>query len=231
MRPTRDDSVVRLNEPKGWCFTPEGAAVFEPEATAVVADVHLGYEWARARGGDVVPAHSLGETTFRLARLFDRARIRRLIVAGDLTESPHPCLRTARDLNALNAFLADRGVELIRVRGNHDGPAGPPAPATIELAGWTIAHGDRPFRSERKVIGHHHPSLRIGPVSAPCFLVGPKAIVLPAFSPNAAGAHVLSRALPLNLRSAEMRCLAASGQALLDFGRLGDLARALSAVS
>ena len=32
-----------------WRLTPEGAAVHLGEQTAVVADLHLGYEWARAR--------------------------------------------------------------------------------------------------------------------------------------------------------------------------------------
>ena len=41
-----------------WLFTPEGAVVHRGERTAVVADVHLGYEWARGAAGDCVPAHS-----------------------------------------------------------------------------------------------------------------------------------------------------------------------------
>ena len=68
------------------------------ERTAVIADVHLGYEWARGSAGDCVPAHSLDETLARLERLLDRAPIARLVVAGDLVESPRPCRRTAADL-------------------------------------------------------------------------------------------------------------------------------------
>ena len=33
-----------------WRLTPEGAAIHLGERTAVVADLHLGYEWARGRG-------------------------------------------------------------------------------------------------------------------------------------------------------------------------------------
>src|SRR4051794_38601099 len=128
--------------PDGWRLAPEGAAICEAERVAVIADVHLGYEWARAAGGDVVPAHSLAETRAILAGLLDRARIDRLIVAGDLVESPGPCARTARDVRGLVNWLEARGVELVRLRGNHD-PG--PGPATLELAGWTVGHGHAPI--------------------------------------------------------------------------------------
>ena len=50
-----------------WRLTPEGAAIHPGEQTAVVADLHLGYEWARGAAGDCVIAHSLDETLARLA--------------------------------------------------------------------------------------------------------------------------------------------------------------------
>src|SRR5215212_10658624 len=91
----------------GWCLAPEGAAVHPGERLAVIADVHLGYEWARARGGDVIPAHSLAETLAKLTTLLARVRVERLVVAGDLVESPRPCPQTARDVARLRAWLAD----------------------------------------------------------------------------------------------------------------------------
>src|SRR5215212_8334716 len=97
----------------GWCLAPEGAAVHPGERLAVIADVHLGYEWARATRGDVVPAHSLAETLAKLATLLARLRIERLVVAGDLVESRRRCPRTAHDVAGLTSWLAARGVELI----------------------------------------------------------------------------------------------------------------------
>src|SRR4051794_12499734 len=81
--------------PEGWCLVPEGAAIHLGERTAVIADVHLGYEWARGAGGDCLPAHTLDETLGKLARLLNRGggAIERLVVAGDLVESPRPCRR------------------------------------------------------------------------------------------------------------------------------------------
>src|SRR6266536_5160642 len=73
--------IWTLPFPGGWSLDPEGAAVHEGERAAVIADVHLGYEWARGSGGDVVPSHSLAETLGRLERLLGRAGIGQLIVA------------------------------------------------------------------------------------------------------------------------------------------------------
>ena len=51
---------------ESWRLAPEGAAIHLGERTAVIADVHLGYEWARGSAGDCVPAYSLDETLSRL---------------------------------------------------------------------------------------------------------------------------------------------------------------------
>jgi putative SbcD/Mre11-related phosphoesterase len=213
--------------PRGWRLTPEGAAVHVGEKTAVVADVHLGYEWARARGGDCIPEHSLSQTIARLKRLIDRATIRRLVVAGDLVESRRPCPRTASDVDTLIRWLAERGIELIPLAGNHDPPCSPPLPSTVKVGNWTVGHGHEPIPSSRTVSGHHHPVLRIDGLSAPCFLVGPSAIVLPAFSGNAAGVALgtLDPSVAVCRPGGPLRCVAAAGEALLDFGPVPELLR------
>ena len=223
---------------EGWLLTPEGGAFRPDEGTAVVADVHLGYEWARGNAGDCVPAHSLAETIGRLERLFARAAISRLVVAGDLVESARPCAATAADVFRLNEWLGARGVEFVVVPGNHDrslawicsrrprrgvpGPilAGPES----RVADWTICHGHRASQGDRVVMGHHHPALVVGRVAAPCFLVGPRLIVLPAFSPNAAGRDVATTKGPKEWSGHDLRCVAGAGGELLDFGPLSTLA-------
>jgi len=204
----------------GWQLASEGAAVFPDERTAVIADVHLGYEWARADRGDVVPPHSLAETLASLESLFHRKNIRRLVVAGDLVESPRPCLRTARSVKALIAWLKGRDVSLTWLQGDHDPRAGRPESAVV--GGWTIAHGSRPIGGDRRIFGHLHPALRASGVSVPCFLVGPSAIVLPAFSPNAAGLPVVGASLPPSVGEG-VRVVAGDGLGLLDFGPLATL--------
>jgi putative SbcD/Mre11-related phosphoesterase len=220
-----DDAALHAG-PDGWRLAPEGAAVHPDAQVAVIADVHLGYEWARGRGGDALPAHSLAETVARLEPLLARRAITRLIVAGDLVESPRPCARTADDVHRLTGWLSARRVALIVLAGNHDPAQTPPLPDRTAVAGWTIAHGHRPIRASRTIIGHHHPALRARGAAAPCFLVGPESIVLPAFSPNAAGWNVAT-ACPRNWSGRALRCVACAGGEWLDFGPVDQLARRL----
>lgn len=223
-------------EHEGWILTPEGAAIRPEESTAVVADVHLGYEWARGAAGDCVPAHSFAETCAGLRRVLARGKVGRLIVAGDLVESHRPCGRTAADVGRLIGWLAAKKVELVLAVGNHDrGLTGweraPASAATLIVAGWTIQHGDRPVEGDRALIGHHHPALRAEGVSTRCFLAGPRLLVLPAFSRDAAGLDVASNARPSGWTGAGLRCLAAVDDEVLDFGPLDDLAGRLRAAS
>lgn len=209
--------------PDGWMLTPEGAALHVEHRVAVVADVHLGYEWARGRGGDALPAHSLRETIAKLDALLGRAEVDRLIVAGDLVESPRRCPRTEADLASLYGWLQQRGVELVPILGNHDPQGSRRVPDRIEVHGWTIYHGHRQVRADRTISGHHHPVLRSGSVNAPCFVVGNDSIVLPAFTPNAAGMPIGSAAMPLEWVRPDARCMATLGGEILDFGPLRSL--------
>jgi metallophosphoesterase superfamily enzyme len=209
--------------PDGWWLAPEGAAVRPDEGLAVVADVHLGYEWARGRSGETIPAHSLRETLDALDRLARRVPLRRLIVAGDLVESRTACARTAADVRAMDAWLADRGCDWMLLQGNHDPPRRPARPRSDLVAGWTIAHGDGRLAADRLVIGHFHPTLRAAGTAAPAFVVGAGLIVLPAFSRNAAGVDVRAIALPAPVRDPGLRCVACVGDEALDFGPIGTL--------
>jgi uncharacterized protein len=212
-----------------WQLDPEGALIHPGERLAVVADVHLGYEWARGVAGDSIPAHSLDETLLKLSGLLARSAIDRLVVAGDLVESPRPCRRTEADVATLTSWLAGRGVTLIALEGNHDPRRVPPLPAALEVAGWTIAHGHIPVSAPRTIVAHDHPVLRVGRVNAPCFLLSPRAIVLPAFTPNAAGCNVAASpgSLPRAWRGDTLRCVVAIGSDWLDFGPLPELRRRL----
>ena len=209
--------------PGHWLLTAEGAAVHTLEKTAVVADMHLGYEWARGTSGDCVPAHSLDEALSKLDTLLLRINIKRLIVAGDLVESPRFCRGTARDLARLAEWLGARGIAFLCLAGNHDAPRRPALLATFEVDGWTVAHGHRPVAGSKTITGHLHPVLRASAIRAPCFLVGPTTIILPAFSANAAGVGLA--ALPKEIGAGRLHCVASAGEELLDFGPASGLVR------
>jgi uncharacterized protein len=218
-----------LPGPSGWFLAAEGAAVCVKARAAVVADLHLGYEWARGAGGDMVPPHSLAETLEKLICLFDRCAIDRLIVAGDFVESRQPCDRTKEEVDELRAWLADRGVTLECLAGNHDPTESPPLPCTRRLSGWTIGHGHMPIRAKRLMIGHFHPVVRGSDVQAPCFVVSSDLIILPAFSSNAAGKCVTQLGLPHGWYKPHARVIAGLGDEVLDFGTVAELRMALKA--
>jgi metallophosphoesterase superfamily enzyme len=210
-----------------WLLTPERAAIFLPSGTAVVADLHLGFNEARRRAGEALPASGLDDTLALLAPLVARPEVRRLVFAGDIVENS----AGAALLTELLQWLRDSGVELAGIiPGNHDG--GLPwednrellRPEGLKLGGWHVRHGDGPLGAGRLVVGHFHPCLRWrGRISAPCFLVGSRRLVLPALSADAAGVNVLR-----DTRWRSYRCYAIAGSRVMDFGELASLWRHLA---
>ncbi len=204
-----------------WELTPDRAAVHLPTRTAVAADLHLGYAEARQRDGDAVPAMPVATALAPLRRTFEAHRVRQLVIAGDLFEAgPSQTI-----VEELLAWLKDAAVELAAiVPGNHDGDVKklsrlPVHPDGFDLDGWRVVHGDGARPTGRVVQGHEHPVLRWGNgLTAPCYLVGRDHLVLPAFSPDAAGANVLS-----GTDWSAYRCCAIAGAGVLDFGKLADL--------
>ncbi len=204
--------MMRIHE--DWLLTPQRAALHEPTGTLVIADVHLGYGRSRQTRGDAVPEVLVADDLAPLADLASMAR--RLLIAGDLFEAGYE----EHLADQLTTWCHGVGLELLGlVPGNHDRlvaerPGLALHPEGFLLGKWRILHGDRPLPSEPCVQGHEHPCLRVsGRVQAPCYLVGPDRLVLPAFSPEAAGVGVIG-----DRRWAGFRCLAIVGDEILDFG-------------
>jgi metallophosphoesterase superfamily enzyme len=114
-------------------------------------------------------------------------------------------------------------VELVAVvKGNHDrglGSSALPVCAEAEVGGWRVVHGDGERPAGPVVQGHEHPCVRwSGRLSAPCYLVADDHLVLPAFSPDAAGANVLR-----SPRWRAHRCWVIAGERVLDFGEVAGL--------
>jgi metallophosphoesterase superfamily enzyme len=177
-----------------WLLTPNRAAVHLPTATAVVADLHLGYGVARRRCGEAIPLPSLEQL---LAPLTALPEARRLVIAGDLFEDGCDAALAAEFLD----WTARVGLELAGiVPGNHDRSPGrvaavlPLCPEGVRLGEWLVVHGDGELPPGPVVHGHLHPCLRWKDLAVPCYLVGPERIVLPAFSADARGASVLREA-------------------------------------
>jgi uncharacterized protein len=201
-----------------WWLTPERAAVHLPSETAVIADLHLGYDQARRQTGEAVPHFDLARLLAPLRVLFEREGVKHLVIAGDLFEDGWSETLAAEVLTWCSAA----GVELRGfVPGNHDrhipreGGSLPICHDGVELDGWRVVHGDGDLPEGRLIHGHFHPWLRRGRVSAPCFLVGERSLVLPAFSVDALGVNVLRQR-----DWQQHRCFAIAGNEVLDCGRI-----------
>src|SRR4051812_41244480 len=96
-----------------WLLTPQRTAIHLPTAIAVVADLHLGYDRVRRRGGEAVPCRSIHRELEPLRRVVIDHQVRRLVIAGDLFEDA----RHQRDemVKELQAWLTGNDVELVAV--------------------------------------------------------------------------------------------------------------------
>jgi len=231
MRPWR--APVNVLNPEGpmlvhdeWLLTARRVAVHLPTATAVLADLHLGYNEARRRDGDAVPPADLGLILAPLHAAAVAHSVRRVVIAGDLFESG-AVTSPAADLLRWTRWA---NLELTAVvPGNHDrGLAAdarglPIHPEGCTVGRWRVVHGDGRLPDGQVVHGHEHPWVRWSTrVGGPCYMVGDERIVLPAFSQDAAGINVIN-----GRKWARYRCCVVAGERVLDFGELAALKKRL----
>jgi len=186
-------------------LTPERAVMLGK--TAVIADLHLGFEGAMRRAGVAFPRVQIEEIKRELDKLLKRG-VERVVVAGDLKHEfsenlPHEW----RDVEEFLSFLRERGVEVVLVRGNHDNYLRTMARKfdldvidEFEVRGVKVVHGHRECEGRWVVMGHEHPSVKLrvrgGVYSYPCFLRLKSEVrdilVLPAMSPLLSGSDILT---------------------------------------
>ena len=184
---------------------PSGALWIPDSRTLMVADLHLGYSWAQRRRGELGPLADF-QARDKLLRVCAELTPSRIVFVGDLVHAPKPCEPERAYIEETLGLLAQRA-EIIAVRGNHDRAFarefGHLSLSTKEawVCGDLVAiHGDRldraPIpRTGTLVLGHLHPGLSVKDASGagrrlPLFLVSPRCVVMPAFSPFARGYDV-----------------------------------------
>jgi putative SbcD/Mre11-related phosphoesterase len=201
--------------PDGPRLDPRRCAWFEDSGTVVVADLHLGYAWSRRTRGALLPVEIPDDTLERLEALHRDYAPRRWVILGDIVHEALDLPAIERALRDLCGRIT-HGSELIFCLGNHDRhlekrlkdwnlPV--QCHRQFEIDGIQLLHGDAPMNSTREetftlgetdpaparcMLGHEHPAITLGDgvatrVKCPAFLVGDRAIILPAFSAWAAG--------------------------------------------
>ncbi len=161
--------------------------------TLFVADVHLGKAAAFRAGGVPMPRGATAGDLARLAALVQRTRATRLVVLGDLLHAASGCV-AALDAAFRRWRDAHPALEVVLVRGNHDARAGdPPRAWDVDvvaephpLAPFLLCHVPQAPRTGYALCGHLHPGVRIAgntyeSARLPCFVVGRRRALLPAF--------------------------------------------------
>lgn len=209
-----------------WRLTAERVALHQPSATAVLADMHLGYVAARRGDGEAVPYFGEAERLDYLTELFQQLHIRNVVVAGDLVESPRHGLPVVRDWVAQ---LEELRIALHLTPGNHDiGMLEVPGVEVhldgYEVGDWLVLH-EPSLGDPRKVVhGHLHPTIRSAAAvgEAACYLSTPYRLLLPAWCDHAAGVSVQSMD-----DWQEADCYAIVGEQVVALGNVDALSRKL----
>jgi uncharacterized protein len=215
---------------------PGGFALLLGARALVCADAHLGYEDVMG-GGASLPLWSTREITAAIAAAAGRHAVREIVFLGDAIHGAALSEGAARAIRAALESLRRLAVVTI-VAGNHEGRSRGVAVLgetveSCERDGWTLLHGDKPHAAAaRTMIGHLHPSLRVGAgadCTVPAFLAASTLIVVPALTPYSSGLDVLGGACrdalaPWGVGRSAMQVVAATADRVFPFGSLGSLA-------
>ena len=209
-----------------------GLLWLERSHTIVAADAHLAYEDVI---GGALPLWSTTEITQTLLQTRRRMEAREIVFLGDIIHGSRMSDGAAATVSsALNALRSECTVTL--VAGNHEGRTRGAAilgetEDAIERDGWLLLHGDEPVRGRRCIIGHLHPSLRMGNTSVPAFLAAPHLIVVPALTPYSNGLNALSTECTAALRefgeTRDVIVVASTSDRVYPFGLLSALRRVI----
>lgn len=158
--------------------------------TLVVADLHWGFAESHRLRGNLLPAWGDAEIANRLRSLLADYQPAEMVWLGD-------SLHTVAGRTAAEEFLDAVGIPIAIVAGNHDRRWSRAAELTsIRRGNYAFHHGDRDLSinpEEIEVVGHYHPAVSWGDgagtrLKLPALVQSKRRIILPAFSPWAAGA-------------------------------------------
>lgn len=171
---------------------PQKAVLWPRERMLVIADIHFGKAAAFRAQGIPVPRGTTNENLEALDALIGLTGADHVLFLGDFLHA-----RAAHAAGTQAAMLDWRRcrstLSLTLVRGNHDKHAGDPAASLgIDLVDepWTVGpfafchHPDLGV-DEYILAGHVHPAFvlatRFDALRLPCFVVGPRRMILPSF--------------------------------------------------
>jgi len=190
----------------GVRVTNDRCLMLDDGPTAVIGDLHLGYESALEDEGMYLPRINTQSIRDSLNTILCRYEPSRFVLLGDIKHdfkrAPHEC---RADVTMILEMLRD-ACEVIIVKGNHDNfiqnilsDVNMEAYDNIDLAGMRFEHGHADSGKRPVVIGHEHPSVRFpgqgrGSIKMQCFVHSASSgiLVIPPFSPFSSGNDISS---------------------------------------
>ncbi|PTY07343.1 hypothetical protein DB347_08560 [Opitutaceae bacterium EW11] len=169
------------------------ALFVDAHRTLVVADIHWGYSAAHRAAGNLLPVWGDNEIASALWSLIEDYRPDEMIWLGD-------CLHAVAGRESAESFLAEatkRGLAVTVLAGNHDRLWKVPTSTDARRGQFYFHHGDRRASSlppdAIEVLGHFHPAAGLSDgagarLRLPALVASLRRVILPAFSPWAAGA-------------------------------------------
>ncbi|MEM9751754.1 MAG: ligase-associated DNA damage response endonuclease PdeM [Planctomycetota bacterium] len=179
-----------------WELRSERVLVDHDARTVVAADLHLGKSDHFRAAGVPVPEQTNADTLDRLATVCEATAAESLIVLGDFFHSRDGV--TPGLVEKLQAWRERTAwLDVFNVRGNHDRRAGDP-PKSLDIEVWDkpvrdgeLVYAHEPEEREDAFVlcGHLHPAVKLSNgqsrrgdrMRLPCFVLGERYAVLPAF--------------------------------------------------
>jgi len=198
---------------------PQRAIWWPAQSILIVADVHFGKAESYRRLGAPIPGGILEETLDRLDSLLAATAAQRMIVLGDLvhgrdglTDEVVEIVAAWIEATAARITLVEGNHDRSAVGGGRGRRSSAHAPvdhaesiippswrietvgASLEIAPFRFVHEPGPARGRYTLAGHLHPTIHLrgrgDSLRLPCFHLGPRVGVLPAFTPFSRGATV-----------------------------------------
>lgn len=159
------------------------------ERILVMADLHWGYAASHRARGNLLPIWGDEEIAARLASLLADYAPAEMIWLGDIVHA-------AEGGAHAEEFLRTAPVPVTLIAGNHDRRWHVASLRSLVRGRFHLHHGDRdmalPAGTTVELLGHHHPAASWGDhagsrLKVPALVANARRLILPAFSPWAAG--------------------------------------------
>jgi uncharacterized protein len=181
-------TLIRTEILPGIWLDSRLAVWFAAERMLVIADLHWGYAASHRARGNLLPWWGDDEIQQRLLALMATYQPAEMIWLGDVVHAAEGAARA-------ETFLRNAPLPVTLVAGNHDRRWRGTTTKSVTRGNYFFHHGDSaaavPSQS-LEIIGHHHPAVSWSDgagtqVKLPALIASPRRLVLPAFSPWAAG--------------------------------------------